>query len=186
MQRSGIIAGGNFILDLTRVIDKYPDEDTLSNIISTETSNGGAAYNVLKDLALMGVAFPLSGIGMIGDDDAGQRIINDCKSLGINSDRILKTSKAGTSFTDVILSVDSGKRTFFHYRGANALLAPGHFSFNEGQAKIFHFGYPLLLDSLDIIDSNNRTGASYVLEKAREKGFDKLKRLNKNEYEKEY
>lgn len=171
MERSGIIAGGNFIMDLTRVIDKYPAEETLSNIISTEASNGGAAYNVLKDLALMGVKFPLTGIGMIGEDDAGKNIISDCNKLGINIDRILRTDRAGTSFTNVMLSIDSGKRTFFHYRGANALLSAEHFSFDENTGKIFHFGYPLLLDNLDIIDAKGRTGASYVLEYAREKGL---------------
>ena len=171
MERSGIIAGGNFILDLTRVIDQYPAEETLANIVSTDASNGGAAYNVLKDLALMGVNFHLTGIGMIGKDDAGHRILNDCKKLGIQSDGILTTDKAGTSFTDVMLSVDSGKRTFFHYRGANALLSAEHFTFNDKTGKIFHFGYPLLLDTLDIIDKNGRTGASYVLENARKNGL---------------
>ena len=171
MERSGLIAGGNFIVDLTRVIDNFPAEETLSNIIATEASNGGAAYNVLKDLALMGASFPLTGIGMIGDDEAGMGILSDLDKLGINHDRILKTGKAGTSFTDVMVSAGSGKRTFFHYRGANALLSPEHFSFKDTRAKIFHYGYPLLLDSLDIIDRDGRTGGSRILEEARKNGL---------------
>lgn len=32
--RSGILAGGNFIIDYVKMIDSYPQQDMLSNIIS--------------------------------------------------------------------------------------------------------------------------------------------------------
>ncbi len=171
MDKHGIIAGGNFIRDYIRVIDQYPSEETLSNIISTDSNNGGAAYNVLKDLSKMKSGFPLYGIGMIGEDETGREIVQDCKAHGINMKGVLTTSGAGTSFTNVMISRESGKRTFFHYRGANALLAPEHFEFSLFPAKLFHLGYPLLLDSLDSFYGDNKTGASLVLEKAKEHGL---------------
>lgn len=167
---NGIIAGGNFIIDFTRVIDGYPDEETLSSILSLNTGSGGAAYNVLIDLAKMGADFPLYGIGMVGDDNYGKIILNDCRQHGINTEGIKVTRKAGTSFTDVMLSRASGKRTFFHYRGANGCLDVGDFEFEKYDAGIFHFGYPTLLDTLDLFETN-RTKTSFVLEKAKEKGM---------------
>ena len=67
-QRKGITGAGNWILDWTKTIDVYPQQDTLANILSQESNNGGAAYNVLKDLSRLGAPFPLRAIGLIGND----------------------------------------------------------------------------------------------------------------------
>jgi sugar/nucleoside kinase (ribokinase family) len=69
------------------------------------------------------------------------------------------------------MSVQSlGKRTFFHYRGANAFLDTGDFDFSNNE-KIFHLGYLLLLDKLDTIGPNGLTGAATVLKEAKGKGL---------------
>jgi sugar/nucleoside kinase (ribokinase family) len=171
MGRQGITAGGNFIRDYTRIIDDYPEQETLANILAMDSSNGGAPYNVLKNLSKMGVNFPLSAIGIIGNDETGKEIVNDCTRHHIDTRGILLTDQAGTSFTDVMVVRNTGKRTFFHYRGANAMLASGHFDFNPVNSKIFHLGYLLLLDTLDQSDFNGRTQASIVLEKAMKAGL---------------
>ncbi len=171
MERAGIVAGGNFIRDNTRIIDEYPAEEMLSSITGTDSGNGGAAYNVLKDLALLGADFPLFGIGLVGNDEYGKIILEDCKNHGIDTTRINTSGKAGTSFTDVMVSSRSGKRTFFHYRGANAILDIDHFDFRNLNALLFHFGYPMLLDTLDKLDIHRKARASVVLRKARETGL---------------
>ena len=61
--RSGIIAGGNWIVDHLKIIDAWPTQDALASILAESSGNGGSAYNVLKDLALLGAPFPLTGIG---------------------------------------------------------------------------------------------------------------------------
>lgn len=171
MDRKGILAGGNFIMDFTRIIDAYPGEETLASIIRTTTGNGGAAYNVLKDLSMMKAGFPLHGIGLVGNDEPGKIILNDCKKAGIDIGGIKSTDSAGTSFTEVMLSKKTGKRTFFHYRGANAFLDIEHFNLDQFNAKIFHLGYLTLLDELDIITDNKRTRASVLLEMAKNHNF---------------
>lgn len=165
------MAGGNFIRDYTRIIDEYPSEETLANILGIDSNNGGAAYNVLKDLAIAGATFPLAGIGMIGNDETGKEILRDCENRHIDISRVSINEKMGTSFTDVMVVKSTGKRTFFHYRGANALLGPEHFNFNHVSSRIFHFGYPLLLDKLDTIDEKGRTLASHVLQAAAVSGL---------------
>ena len=70
------------------------------------------------------------------------------------------------------MSVESsGRRTFFHQRGANALLNETHFDFSNCNAWLFYLAYLLILDSLDMVDESGRTGASRVLNEAQELGM---------------
>ncbi len=167
----GITGAGNWILDWTKTIDIYPQQDTLANILLQESNNGGAAYNVLKDLAKLGAPFPLRGIGLIGDDEAGAYILEDCRKSGIDTDGLTVHESASTSYTDVMLVKDTGRRTFFHHRGANAYLDISHFNFDKIQSRILHLGYLLLLDRLDEFLDDNRTRASILLNRAKEGGM---------------
>jgi sugar/nucleoside kinase (ribokinase family) len=65
----------------------------------------------------------------------------------------------------------TGRRTFFHQRGANAKLAPAHFDFTTTKAKWFHLGYLLLLDTLDTLGADGRPAAVEVLARARAAGL---------------
>jgi len=150
--RSGILAGGNWIIDHVKVLDGWPQQDALANILSESWGNGGSPYNILKDLSRLGASFPLAGIGLVGDDADGQRILSDCRQHGIDTAQLCSTSLAPTSYSDVMTDRTTGRRTFFHQRGANALLSPEHFDFTATTAKIFHLGYLLLLDGLDALE----------------------------------
>jgi hypothetical protein len=55
-ERSGILAGGNWIVDRTKMIDCYPAQDALANIMQEASSTGGAPYNMLIDVARLGPA----------------------------------------------------------------------------------------------------------------------------------
>ena len=169
--RNGILVGGNWIIDQVKVIDAFPEEEKLVNILKEYSSNGGSAYNVLKGLARLNANFPLSGVGLVGDDDRGAQIIADCRDLGIDATQILKIPGAHTAYTDVMTVKSTGKRTFFHQRGANALLDIPHFNFHKANEKIFHLGYLLLLDNLDLIHEDGNTGAAEVLKSATEHGL---------------
>lgn len=169
--RKGIIAGGNWIIDQVKVIDTYPVQEALANILAEYTSNGGSAYNILTDLSKLKVPFPLEGVGLVGDDFRGDLILADCQAMGVDSRQLRKVSEASTSYTDVMSVRSSGQRTFFHHRGANALLDPCDFNLEASQCRIFHLGYILLLDQLDKIDQEGMSGAAYVLKNAREMGF---------------
>ena len=169
--RHGIAAAGNWILDITKMIDVYPDQDTLANISDQSSNNGGAPYNVLKDLSRLKAPFPLYGLGLVGQDEPGEHILSDCRSHGIDTSQLHMTAKAGTSYTDVMLVRKTGRRTFFHYRGANALLDLHHVDLKALNSRIFHLGYLLLLDKLDGIEENDRTPASLLLQGAKNEGF---------------
>jgi len=171
-QRSGILAGGNFIVDYVKVIDFYPEENMLASISKESHSNGGGPYNILKDLAAMGAPFPLAATGMVGDDPNGRWIFQDCKDHGIDATQMQCTKEAPTSYTDAMTVESTGRRTFFHQRGANALLDVDHFDFSKTRARIFHLAYLMLLDSLDKFNDAHETRAAVVLSKARKAGLE--------------
>ncbi|MDR1281395.1 MAG: carbohydrate kinase family protein [Opitutaceae bacterium] len=150
--RSGILAAGNWLVDHTKLLDAWPPQDALANIIAESWGNGGSPYNILKNLSRLGAAWPLTGIGLVGADADGERILADCRAHAIDTAQLHTTPDAPTSYSDVMTDSRTGRRTFFHQRGANALLAPEHFDFTTQRAtsaRIFHIGYILLLDRLD-------------------------------------
>jgi sugar/nucleoside kinase (ribokinase family) len=51
------------------------------------------------------------------------------------------------------------------------LLSPSHFDFTGVTARLFYLGYFMLLDTLDAIGPDGRSGASHVLEQARAAGL---------------
>lgn len=158
------------MVDRVKTIDAYPAEETLANILVESRQNGGAAFNVLIDLAKLGATFPLEGLGCIGEDADGEFVMQTCLENGIDSSRVLRVSDR-TSYTDVMTVRGSGKRTFFHHRGANARLAQRHFDFSRTQAQHLHLGYLMLLDALDESDTEYGTRAARVLADAQSQGL---------------
>ncbi len=169
--RSGVIAGGNWLIDHVKVIDAWPEQDSLATILEQSWGNGGGPYNVLKNLAKLGAGFSLEGIGLVGDDASGERIREDCRAHGIDVRQLRMTREAATSFTDVMTEAATRRRTFFHQRGANARLAPEHFDFSATNAMWFHLGYLLLLDRLDELDATGMPRACEVFRRARAAGL---------------
>ncbi len=170
-ERRGILCAGNWIIDHVKTIDFWPSEETLANIISEEIGTGGSAYNVVMDLARFRLGIPLAALGLVGDDADGRSIRKECERWGIDA-RLLRTVKeAPTAYTDVMAVRSTGRRTFFHNRGANRLLSPEHFPVEEIQNRVVNLGYLLLLDGLDAPDPEYGTGAALVLANLREAGI---------------
>ncbi|MDZ4289080.1 MAG: carbohydrate kinase family protein [Prosthecobacter sp.] len=170
-QRNGLLGGGNFIIDYVKIIEAYPEQDMLASIRSEASSNGGGPYNVLKDLAAMGAAYPLEAAGLVGKDANGDWILRDCQAAGIDITQLRQTDRAPTSYTDAMTVATTGRRTFFHQRGANALLGEADFDFSRTQARLFHLGYLMLLDEMDRLLPDGGTVASRVLAAAKRAGL---------------
>jgi sugar/nucleoside kinase (ribokinase family) len=145
--RRGITAAGNWIVDRVKMIDAWPQEERLANVLSVTLSGGGGAHNVLIDLAQMKAPFPLAAIGYVGNDDDGRWLIEEAKEHKVDFSSVVVSMDAPTSFTDVMTVQSTGRRTFFHARGANQLLSDQ--DIDPGNCKIFHLAYLLLLDRVD-------------------------------------
>lgn len=169
--RRGLLAGGNWIIDQVKLIDVFPRLEQLANIASQSEGTGGAPYNVLVDLARLEAGLPLYGAGLVGKDRLGELILEDCRRYKIDARCLRATGDAATSYTDVMTEQSNGRRTFFHYRGANALWRGEDLDFARNRAAIFHLGYLLLLDALDQPDARFGTKAARLLAAAQEAGL---------------
>jgi sugar/nucleoside kinase (ribokinase family) len=168
--RRGLLAGGNWITDQVKMIDVYPQPEQLANIRSQSEGTGGAAYNVLIDLAQSGTPFPLFAAGLVGQDALGEHILANCRQHKIDVQHLRTTPQAPTSYTDVMTEQGHGRRTFFHARGANALWQGGDLDFKKLNVRVFHLGYLLLLDALDEPDTRFGTKAARLLAQAQAAG----------------
>src|SRR5258708_39480784 len=83
---------------------------------------------------------------------------------------LYSTKQAPTSYTDVMTVKSTGRRTFFHRRGANMFLGAEHFDFAQSDARILYLGYLLLLDRLHQPEPICGTVAASVLQRAQKTG----------------
>ncbi|HEY6562894.1 MAG TPA: carbohydrate kinase family protein [Pirellulaceae bacterium] len=169
--RRGVLAAGNFIVDQVKLIDVYPHPEQLANIHAQSQGTGGAPYNVLINLAKLGVSLPLFAAGAIGRDALGEWILADCQAHGIDTRGLQVLPGATTSYTDVMTERNGGRRTFFHHRGANAAWDGRDLEFGGIPARIFHLGYLLLLDALDAPHDTLGTQATRLLAAAQAAGL---------------
>ncbi len=171
MARSGVMAGGLFIVDHTKLIDHYPEPEGLAEFSESHVANGGGAFNLLVDLARLGAGFPLEAVGRVGDDGDGESVLSLCRAHGIDARQLRQTPGVSTSSTDVMTERQSGRRTFFHCRGANALLDVDDFDLAGSSARLLYLGYPMLLDRLDAPHAGEGTRGAELLRRARQAGF---------------
>ncbi len=174
-KRTGILSAGNLLVDHVLLIPEYPAEGTLITMQKVSQCVGGAPLNVLISLAKMGVQFPLSAAGMIGDDANGAFILSALRDHKIEAQFVQQDAKSVTSHTFVMTAKNNGQRTFFHELGANSALNIEFFNDIKTNHKIFHLGYLLLLAGLDAPDdfknSQYQTKSARLLAEMQEKGY---------------
>lgn len=170
--RNGILAGGLWLIDSTKLIDRYPEPGRLATVLAVSRSNGGGAFNLLVDLAKLQAEFPLSGVGSIGADANGDWILEQCRNHGVDTTAFSRCPDQLTAGTDVMTEIGSGQRTFFYLPGANESLTSNHFPLSSSSARILYLGYPGLLPGLDGKQtSSGRTGVAELLDRARQTGI---------------
>lgn len=170
-KRIGIAAAGNWIVDKVKTVDVLPANGMLANILGETISTGGAPANVLADLSKLGNSYPLMGLGAVGDDAAGQFILDRFRGLGVDTSQLTVLSQTPTSYTDVMSQQDTGERSFFHFRGANARFGPEHINLDLLPCRILHLGYLMLLDRMDEDDEDYGTVAARFLHTLRQRGI---------------
>lgn len=169
--RNGIAIAGNLIVDYCKTVDSYPQAGMLSNIRSVEKSVGGCLANTIIDIAKIDPSMDLCAIGMVGKDENGSFIIEALKKNGINTDGVKVNALTETSFTDVMSDTQNISRTFFQYRGANAVFDISDIDFARLNARFFHIGYALLLDRFDRQDDEFGTVMAKALYNAKQYGM---------------
>ena len=167
----GICVAGNMIVDKLYSVTGLPKPGELTSIQEDIThTTGGALCNVITDLAVMDPVLSLTALGRVGTDDEGDFIL---RTLGRYRNIDLSMIKRGgkTSFTAVMADIISKERTFFHYRGTNALFCEDDIDWDTITSGFLHIGYILLLDALDGEDPVYGTKMARLLCHARERGI---------------
>jgi sugar/nucleoside kinase (ribokinase family) len=169
---AGIACGGVWTVDLVKVIDAYPCENTISYISTEFMAGGGCAHNVTLNLAKFDDCLAIHAVGIVGNDALGDFLINECRQFPhINIDQLRRTDLEKTSYTDVFSVKSTSRRTFFHYRGANRLFSPEHVDLENLRVNIFHLGYLLMLDAMDQPDAEFGTVAARLLAQIRSRNI---------------
>lgn len=168
--RKGVLCGGCMIVDVNKTVDRYPAEEELALIEGESAGTGGPGLNLAVDLSRLGAPFPVGIVGLVGDDPHGAVVREVCRKGGIDTAGLAAVPGVGTSYTDVFIVKDNGRRTFFHYPGANAHLTPAHFDLARTEARILHLGSPGLHQAMDR-PSAGGNGWAEVLARAREAGL---------------
>jgi sugar/nucleoside kinase (ribokinase family) len=176
-ERHGIAGAGNWIIDRIYICDCWPQEEALANILEEGRGTGGAPYNCLVDLARFGPPpggrpIPLEAIGLVGSDADGEFIRRSMADLGVDTTALTATNAAPTSHTLVCVAKPTGRRTFFHNRGANNHFAPEHVPVERIRARLVHVGYLLLLDRFDEPDPEYGTAAARLLARLQAAGIE--------------
>jgi len=169
--RTGILCAGTILVDAGKVIEAYPALDHLTTIEQISLSTGGPALNMAVDLRQLGASFPVGVLGAVGDDEHGAFILAECARLGINTAGVRKLAGAVTSFTDVMVERDGGRRTMFHHSGANALFDASAAGLPASGARILHAGAPGIHPIMDRRRPAGGNGWSALLQRAQAAGL---------------
>jgi sugar/nucleoside kinase (ribokinase family) len=169
--RAGVLCAGSMLVDLAKEIDAYPPLDGLAMIERVFRSTGGAALNMAVDLRLLGADFPVELLGAVGGDEHAAYILGECARLRIDTSEVRRLDGVPTSFSDVMVERPTGRRTFFHYVGANASFDASTADLERPRARILHAGAPGVLRSMDAPVAEGGNGWSALLQRARAAGM---------------
>lgn len=171
MNGKGIAVAGNMIVDMLYPIHGFPKPGELTTITGElSRAVGGCLCNCVIDLAALDGTVPLYALGRIGDDEAGEFLLNRLRQLQ-NAD--LKQIKRGgvTSYTLVMFDELTKQRSFYQCRGANAGFCEEDIDWEKLNVDLLHIGYILLLDALDEPDEVYGTKMARLLHTAQKRGI---------------
>jgi sugar/nucleoside kinase (ribokinase family) len=170
-ERNGFVTGGTWCVDRNKLVTHWPGEDSIAEILSIETRNGGSASNLAIDMKRLDPAIFVETMGLVGDDDDGRYLIGEAEAYGIKHDQLVTTDQAATQFTDAFASQETGRRTHIFYQGAAAELTPDHFDLARTRGRFFHLGMPGIHQKMDGPWGDAPNGWVAVLREAKKHGL---------------
>lgn len=148
MNRIDVACIGILVADvIAKPVDKIPAPGLLERINCIEIYSGGCAMNAGIDMAKIGISTAV--LGKVGNDSFGDFLKNELLKNNLNVDGIAVTDKEQTS-ASVVLSSESGERSFLHCVGANATFNYDDINWSVIEnSKIVFVAGTMLMDSFD-------------------------------------
>lgn len=171
MQRSGILCGVAWCIDSNMTIATWPPEETVAIVTSEDHQGGCPGHNMSTALVKLGAPFPVSAIGLVGDDSHGRKLWQICDDHGIDRSQLEMRKGLATSYVIAMTASDTGKRTFFSTAGAHAAQTPDDFDFTRSSARILHLGLPGFHEKLDAPWKDDPSGWVTLLKNAHHAGL---------------
>lgn len=131
---------------IVRPVDQWPVQGRLMLVDGIELHSGGLAHTTGVTLAKLGV--PTAVVGRVGTDRLGTFLIDVLREHGIEA--YVQRDDVGRTSATVVVVASSGERSFLHFPGANAHLAPHDIpEALLARSRIVHLGGYFLLPALD-------------------------------------
>lgn len=169
--KKGIAVAGTTVLDILYPIQGFPKPGELTNIVGEASrSTGGCMCNDIMDLAALDASLPLTALGRVGEDEAGDYMLSRLRAFGnIDLSQIVRAGT--TSFTLVMADEVTKQRSFYYSKGASADFCEADIDWDRLDADLLHIGYILLLDALDAPDEQYGTKLARLLCAAKSRGI---------------
>ncbi len=169
--RRGVLTGGTWCADHNKVVEFWPLENEVVEILSESVAGGGSGCNLAIDLRKLDPAMPVETVGVIGDDEDGRLLLAEADAWGIGREGLLIMPGIRTNYTDAYTSNRTGRRTHIFLQGASAILNPDHFNFGRTKARYLHLGLPGIHRQMDRNWEDDTNGWVTVLRKAQAAGL---------------
>ncbi|HCT78417.1 MAG TPA: ribokinase [Micromonosporaceae bacterium] len=155
-----IITVGDLVTDVLAVL-RAPLATGSDTPATVHVSGGGQAANTAAWLAWLGQ--PVTFVGAIGDDQAGQDRLAELHAAGV---RTQVSVRPGASTGSIVVLTYQSERTMISDRGANLLLAP-----SDVDAAIALGANHLHLSGYTLLDQASRPAGRAALASARAAGL---------------
>jgi len=170
--RRGVLTAGTWCADHNKVVEFWPLENEVVEILSEDVKGGGSGCNLAIDLKRLDPAIPVETIGVIGDDEDGRILLAEADMFGIERSRLHVVEGLRTNYTDAYTSNRTGRRTHIYLQGASAELNPDHFDFSTTKSRFLHLGLPGIHRQMDRAWGTDENGWVTVLREARSAGIE--------------
>lgn len=154
-----VVVLGSINLDVKSLVTNFPEYGHTASAKSIEMLPGGKGSNQAVAVSKLGgkIAF----VGAVGEDGAGQQMLQNLESYGVETNFIKRSSTEGTG-TFVIILDETGENTMVGTLGANNTLTK-----EDVDQAMDQVNAPVLLLQME----TSKESITAALEKAKEKGM---------------
>ncbi len=169
--RRGFLTGGTWCADHNKLVERWPAEDMVVEIIEQGIDGGGSACNFAVDIRRLDPDMPVETSGLIGDDGYGRVLRDVVARYGIGGAGLRVAPGGTTNFSDAFTVRSTGRRTHLFHQGTSADLTPDDFDFSATRARVLHLGLPGVHERMDRPWQGDASGWVTVLKAARAAGL---------------